>query len=129
MKNYCLHLVFVFLMFTFSCRRDNEKIEWRFRELQKRINTKETKLLLINLDGCPSCYVVFQDFAKHFLDSGVVVLVSKNSKKANAFLDLSHPNVFYDRKNISSELKLANDLPTEYQINPDNSIDSLIVGF
>lgn len=116
-------------MHSYSCKESYQNKASRLKQLQKKIETKETKLLFINLDGCPSCATIYQDFAKDFLDSGAVVLVSKNSKKANAFLELSHPNVFYDRKNISSELKLANDLPTVYQINADNTIDSLIVGF
>jgi len=111
MKKYFLHLFIIVLIFTFSCRQGNHNIEKRFLELQKKIKTKENRILFINLDGCPSCPIIYQDFAKEFLDSGVVVLLSKNSKKANAFLNLAHPNVFYDRKNLSAKLRLANDLP------------------
>ncbi len=119
----------IILILTQSCGDKNLKMEVRLQKLQSKLNTQEDKLLLINLDGCPSCAVLYRDFAIQFLDSGAVVLVSRNSKKAKAFLDLSHPKVFYDKKNLSEQLKLSNDMPTVYYRNDDRSIDSLIVGF
>lgn len=129
MKIYYIRILIIFMFFNLSCNRNNSKIEERFKEFSRKLDIHEDNILFINLDGCPSCTVVYYDYANHFLDSGVVVLISKNSKKAKAFLDVYHPKVVYDQENLSKQLNLSNVMPTVYSQKKDGSIDSLIVGF
>lgn len=88
--------LFLLLTCCFSCSQNNEfSINSYFDEL----GIKGNEVFVINLDGCSSCISIYQSSVNSFSEDGrgKVLILSSSRTKANFFLKLSGPNVFWDR--------------------------------
>jgi hypothetical protein len=63
------------------------------------LGIKGNRVFVINLDACSSCVNTYQSSVLNFLkeEHGKVLILSSSKKKANFFVNLEDPNVFWDR--------------------------------
>ncbi|WP_439488819.1 hypothetical protein [Algoriphagus sp.] len=118
-----------FLLIVASCsprQQDDTILAERIKLTKEALNINTDDFLVVLLDECPSCQVVYKDVARKYLDSGAVVIASKNSKKAKLFIGGDFPNFNLDKDFISKRLKLIENFPVFYRKN-GNSYDSLVI--
>lgn len=122
------YLIYVSFLFLFCCKVDDSLSE-RVSQFEEFYEIDTDSLFIIGLDECTSCTEYYKESASSFLKNGIVVVLAHDSKKANAFLNLKHPSVIWDKHLISKKFNLINESPKVYIKNFDGKIDSLNVIF
>ncbi|WP_192345938.1 hypothetical protein [Algoriphagus sp. Y33] len=118
-----------FILILASCspkQQDDTFLADRVNLTKETLNISTDNFLVVLLDECPSCQVIYKDIARKHLDSGSVVIASKNSKKAKLFIGGDFPNLKLDKDFISKRLNLIESFPVFYRKN-GNSYDSLVI--
>jgi hypothetical protein len=109
---YVLFICFLSIFFFVSCQSESAK----FRKYTKELEIVfDRPALVINLDNCSSCYSVFFQSVKRFeLKNYIIVIIAKESKKANLLSNSKNANVFHDVKNLAMNYKILESLPRIY---------------
>jgi hypothetical protein len=108
-----------------GCSTNKKDLQNRLSNYLNSLNVKGDKILLISLDDCSTCNVIFKKSCKTFVDEGgQVILLSNSRKKADLFLSLNHPNVHHDQLHEAKNKMLLKGMPVLYVLN-EFKLDSI----